>query len=128
MFQEEIHSFLDNFKYFTAILVLCFNSPFPSKCSHFGVDLPFPLQRFCSDPPSHHADVILERSLNQFSIRDFNDILDKDLAISILKLENGSEFYQKALSSMIIVVVRPGNNSQLSWLTCQKISANNVQF
>ena len=76
--QEEIHQFIENFKYFTAILALCFNFPTPfiqfvSMSSSFWCRPTHPppkhqqCQHFGSDPPTAHpkcADIILERSFN----------------------------------------------------------------
>ena len=71
MIQEEIHQFIDDFKYFTAILALYFNFPtsFQSvSMSAFWLRPTHPHQKrqhFGSAPtPNKHDDVILERSLN----------------------------------------------------------------
>ena len=69
MVQEEIYQFIDNLKYFTAILALCFNSPTLSiqsvSMSAFWIRPEPPLkhqkcQYFCSDLPLKRGDVILE--------------------------------------------------------------------
>ena len=62
MTQEEIHKFIDTFNYFTAILVLCFNSPTSSLQS---------VSILAQTPPPHtqkkRTDVILKRSLTKLT-------------------------------------------------------------
>ena len=77
MIEEEIHWFIHNFKYFTAILAQCFNSPTLSlqsvSMSSFWLRPNPPpkhqeCQQFDSDPPPPSpkcADVILERSIKK---------------------------------------------------------------
>ena len=75
MIQEQIHQFIDNIKYFIAILLLCFNYLTPSlqsvSTSAFWLRQPHPLKSvsiLAQTPPPKRADVILEHSLGQDNI------------------------------------------------------------
>ena len=79
MIQEEIHKFIDNFKYFKVMVALCFNSLTPSKCQHVIILALTPSKASAASAfwlrpqpqPPQHTDVILERSLrlNIVSVR-----------------------------------------------------------